>query len=148
MRNDPHPLISADLLNNNLFTWIAIIGGLPDSPYEGGKFRLRIEFPQNYPFSPPRIFSTQPIYHPNVEQTADLQSRNLSLNICITLTQKDEDWSAALCIEKVLLGIQSLLTDPNPHHAMDWTIAKRYLNDRAGFDETARLWTRKYAMSG
>ena len=37
-------------------------------PYNKGAFRIRIDFPAEYPFKPPRItFQTQ-IYHPNIDE--------------------------------------------------------------------------------
>ena len=85
-----------------------------------------------------------------MENPADIRgfhTENLELNIWIPLTQKYKDWTPCVRIEEVLLAIQALLTDPNPNNAMDRTIANQYLEDRAAFDETARLWTRKYAIS-
>ena len=35
--------------------WTAIIDGPTNSPYEGGKFELRISIPEGYPFKGPRV---------------------------------------------------------------------------------------------
>jgi hypothetical protein len=45
--------------------WIAEIDGLAASPYEGGKFYVRFEFDEEYPFKPPRIFFVTQMFHPN-----------------------------------------------------------------------------------
>lgn len=47
---------------------------------------------------------------------------------------------------QVLLSICSLLTDPNPDDPLVPKIALRYKEDRKKHDETAKEWTRKYAM--
>ena len=46
----------------------------------------------------------------------------------------------------VLLSICSLLTDPNPDDPLVPDIARIYKTDRQKYGETAREWTRKYAM--
>ena len=46
----------------------------------------------------------------------------------------------------VLLSICSLLTDPNPDDPLVPDIARIYKTDRTKYGETAREWTRKYAM--
>ena len=47
---------------------------------------------------------------------------------------------------QVLLSICSLLTDPNPDDPLVPEIAHIYKTDRARYEDTAREWTRKYAM--
>lgn len=49
-------------------------------------------------------------------------------------------------IWQVLLSICSLLTDPNPDDPLVPEIAHIYKTDRQRYEETAREWTRKYAM--
>lgn len=47
---------------------------------------------------------------------------------------------------QVLLSISSLLTDANPDDPLVPEIAHIYKSDRQRYEETAREWTRKYAM--
>lgn len=51
-----------------------------------------------------------------------------------------------LCVMQVLLSISSLLTDANPDDPLVPEIAHIYKSDRQRYEETAREWTRKYAM--
>ncbi len=46
----------------------------------------------------------------------------------------------------VLLSICSMLTDPNPDDPLVPEIAHTYKTDRAKYEQTAREWTRKYAV--
>lgn len=53
---------------------------------------------------------------------------------------------APLSANQVLLSISSLLTDANPDDPLVPEIAHIYKSDRTRYEETAREWTRKYAM--
>ena len=51
--------------DSNLFHWLGTICGPADTPYAGLKFKLKIDFPANYPFSAPTITFTSPMWHPS-----------------------------------------------------------------------------------
>jgi ubiquitin-conjugating enzyme E2 D/E len=126
---------SAGPRGDNIFIWDGTIIGPSDSPYVGGIFNLEIHFPSDYPFKPPKIIFTTRIYHPNI---------NANGGICLDILK--DQWSPALTVSKTLLSICSLLTDPNPKDPLVPEIADLYIRDRAAYNETARLWTQKYAM--
>merc|ERR1712216_221971 len=132
---DPPSNCSAGPESNDLFKWQATLMGPPDSPYEGGVFFLDINFPQDYPFKPPNVRFITKIYHCNVNDQG---------GICLDILKGE--WSPALTITKVLLSICSLLTDPNPDDPLVAEIAKQFKVDRKKHDETAKIWTQKYAM--
>ena len=37
-------------------------------PYSKGAFRIKIEFPAEYPFKPPKITFLTKVYHPNIDE--------------------------------------------------------------------------------
>lgn len=119
---------------SNLFLWSGHIVGPTESPYEGGLFQLRIEFPTDYPFRPPTVTFVTKIYHPNI---------NSAGVICLDILK--DQWSPALSIAKVLLSVSSLLTDPNPRDPLVGDIARQYESNRAAFLATAREWTLRHA---
>jgi ubiquitin-conjugating enzyme E2 D len=132
---NPSTHCSAGPVDDNIMLWKAKIFGPDDSPYKGGTFNLNIEFPTNYPFKPPSINFITKVYHPNI---------NSEGQICIDILKGN--WSPALNINKVLLSICSLLTDPNPDDPLDTYAADLLKKDKDAFDKKARQWTEIYAI--
>jgi len=97
---------------DNLQFWRALIEGPAGSPFEGGVFVLNVIFPDNYPFSPPRITFETPIYHCNV---------NDSGKICLAILQ--ESWSPSLSVPKVLEAIRLMMQTPDTDYALRQWIA-------------------------
>eukprot|EP01112_Ceratiomyxa_fruticulosa_P006896 TRINITY_DN1781_c1_g1_i1.p1 TRINITY_DN1781_c1_g1~~TRINITY_DN1781_c1_g1_i1.p1 ORF type:complete len:153 (-),score=32.36 TRINITY_DN1781_c1_g1_i1:132-590(-) len=119
---------------NDIFHWVATIMGPSGSPYHEGVFFLDINFPNDYPFKPPKVTFKTRIYHCNI---------NSNGAICLDILK--DNWSPALTISKVLLSICSLLTDPNPRDPLVASIAKEYINNRGEHDKKAAEWTKRYA---
>ena len=126
--------ITLETNEDNIYKWIVIMKGPEKSPYENGTFRLSIEFPANYPFSPQLINFITRIYHCNI---------NNSGGICLDILK--DQWSPALTVNKVLLSIISLLNDPNPDDPLVPEIAEVYLKDREKYIENAKRHTEIYA---
>jgi ubiquitin-conjugating enzyme E2 D/E len=134
LKADPPFNCSAGPLGNDLYQWEAVIMGPEDSPYTGGIFKLRIQFPVDYPFKPPHIQFLTKIFHPNI---------NSAGMICLDILKTQ--WSPALTISKVLLSICSLLTDPNPKDPLAPEIAHMYLERRDEYELEARRMTLLHA---
>lgn len=58
-----------------------------------------------------------------------------------------DKWSPALQIRTVLLSIQALLSAPNPDDPLANDVAEQWKTNEAQAIETARAWTRLYAMN-
>jgi ubiquitin-conjugating enzyme E2 D/E len=134
LSKDPPSNCTAGPIEDNIYLWEAMIFGPEDSPYNGGIFKLRIQFPADYPFKPPSINFVTKIYHPNI---------NSAGIICLDILKRQ--WSPALTVSKVLLSIVSLLTDPNPNDPLVPEIAQLYKTDKEAYEEKARLHTIRYA---
>lgn len=134
MRSKPPENCSANPIGDNLIHWEAVIIGPKGSPFENGIFRLDIQFPQNYPFNPPKVTFTTPVYHPNINKNGA---------ICLDILK--DQWSPALTISKVLLSICSLLTDPNPNDPLEPDVARIYKENKMQYEMTARQWTQRHA---
>ena len=125
---------SAGPKGDKLTEWHATIFGPDDTPYAGGIFKLNIEFTNEYPFKPPKIYFLTPIYHCNINGRG---------GICLDILK--EQWSPALTISKVLLSICSLLSEPNPNDPLVPEIAQEFKSNRALHDSRAREYTLQYA---
>ncbi|XP_076760608.1 modifier of rpr and grim, ubiquitously expressed [Xylocopa sonorina] len=135
LRIDPPEGIEATPLDQMCCHWQATITGPVGSPYEGGLFYLYLQVPCSYPLYPPIVRFLTKILHPNVSRHGDVGIDSIHHN-----------WSLALTISKVLISVQSLLTDPYCQVCMEPELGEMYINDREKFDEIARAWTWRYAM--
>ncbi|XP_016966784.1 ubiquitin-conjugating enzyme E2 E3 [Drosophila biarmipes] len=125
---------SVEVVDNNLFHWIASIPGPPETPYEGGHFKLELVFPKDYPFQAPYIAFITRIYHCNIA---------MSGHICLDIL--NTQWSPALSVSKLLISIISLMADPNPNDPLEPAIAALYKRNRSQHDEHAREYTQRFA---
>uniref|UniRef100_A0A6M2DXK6 E2 ubiquitin-conjugating enzyme n=1 Tax=Xenopsylla cheopis TaxID=163159 RepID=A0A6M2DXK6_XENCH len=136
IRSDAPDGIDAVPLDAQCCHWQAVISGPEDSPYAGGMFFLYLQMPLTYPIDPPIVRFLTKIIHPNISRHGD-----------VGIDAIEHNWSLALTISKVLLSIQSLLTDPYTEVCMEPLLGKMYQEDRQKFDQLARQWTWKYAMN-
>jgi ubiquitin-protein ligase len=81
----------------------AIIIGPDDTEWEGGIFRLMIEFGAKFPSEPPKVRFLSQMFHPNIYTNGQ---------ICLDIL--DKAWTPLYDFTAILTQIQSLLTDPNP----------------------------------
>lgn len=135
LRTDPPEGIEAAPLDQKCCHWQATITGPVGSPYEGGLFYLYLQVPYSYPMCPPIVRFLTRIFHPNVSRHGDVGIDSIQHN-----------WSLALTISKVLISVQSLLTDPYCKVCMEPSVGELYMKDRSAFEDVARSWTWRYAM--
>ncbi|CAD7924373.1 unnamed protein product [Amoebophrya sp. A25] len=133
--NDPPPRCVAEPIGDDLFQWRAFIEGPPESPYEGGNFELSLQFPNDYPFKPPKVHFVTKIYHCNI---------NSNGSICLDILK--DQWSPALNVGKILLSISSLLHSCNPKDPLVPEIADLFEKNPEEHDRIAKEWVKKHAM--
>jgi len=109
----------------DLKVWECGIPGKDKTIWEGGLFKLNIAFPDGmwqiwmylvsrcanadihpeYPTKPPKVRFSPPLFHPNVYPSG---------TVCLSILNEDEGWKPAITLKDILLGVQSLLDEPNP----------------------------------
>jgi len=78
--------------------WECSIPGKVGTDWEGGAYKLVLEFTSEYPMKPPMARFTPPIFHPNI-----FPSGAVCLSI---LKDKPGGWAAAITVKQILMGIQ------------------------------------------
>jgi hypothetical protein len=123
----------------------AIIEGPPETPYEGGTFKVYITIPNDYPFAPPKVRFDPGFFHPNV----DYKTGGICVSILLTEEQMvaqgtsnakmvSASWSPAYSIEKVLLSLQSMFMDPTLAHGLNPEAASLFERDPTEFEKKVK----------
>eukprot|EP00906_Rhabdomonas_costata_P023878 RCo034417 len=135
LQSDPPPGICATPHEENQRYFSVVIAGPSQSPYDSGVFKLELFLPEEYPMVAPKVRFLTKIYHPNIDKLG---------RICLDILK--DKWSPALQIRTVLLSIQALLSAPNPDDPLANDVAEHWKTSEREAIETARRWTRQYAM--
>ncbi|CAD8150708.1 unnamed protein product [Paramecium octaurelia] len=105
--------------DDNILLWEAVIFGPDQTIWDGGIFKLLLEFTEEYPLKPPNVIFKTKIFHPNVYADG---------KICLDILQNQ--WSPIYDVWAILTSIRSLLNDPNPDSPANSEAAKLYLEDK------------------
>ncbi|XP_037703590.1 ubiquitin-conjugating enzyme E2 L3-like [Choloepus didactylus] len=98
-----------------ILTWQGLI--VPDNPpYDKGAFRIKIHFPAEYPFKPPKITFKTKIYHPNIDEKGQ---------VCLPVISA-ENWKPATKTHQVMQSLIALVNDPQPEHLLWRILAGEY----------------------
>ncbi|ODM93706.1 Ubiquitin-conjugating enzyme E2 3 [Orchesella cincta] len=123
---DPPVGISADISDDgNIYHWNAMIIGPGDTPFEGGTFRLRMEFPANFPQTPPVVWFYSRMFHPNVYSNG---------RICLDVLEDENKWDPSYNAASILCAIQSMLGDPNPDSPANGEANDLFRTDTAAYE--------------
>lgn len=117
----------------NMLCWEGLI--VPDSePYNKWAFKIRIDFPAEYPFKPPKITFLTKIYHPNVDEKGQ---------VCLPIISP-ENWKPATKTDQIVQSLVALVNDPEPEHPLRADLAEEYLKDRKKFNKNAEEHAKKF----
>jgi ubiquitin-conjugating enzyme E2 J2 len=103
---DPLPSVIAHPRSNNILQWDYLIYGASGTYYEGGYYHGRIDFPADFPFSPPSIIMFTP-------------SGRFEVNtkLCLSITAyHSEKWNPSWTVSTILMGFVSFMNDNDFHH--------------------------------
>ena len=123
----------------NLLKWVCQIPGKKDTLWGSGFYPLTMEISEDYPSKPPECHfglmpdgSRKPLFHPNVYPSG---------KICLNIINPDpaqSAWRPAITIKQVLLGIQTLLDEPNAKDPAQSEAYEYYVNKRPEYDRRVK----------
>ena len=135
----------------DLKKWECGVPGKEKTIWEGGLFKLEVTFPDEYPTKPPKCTSmasppksheidtrtnaihpgkfVPPLFHPNVYPSG---------TVCLSILNEEEGWKPAITIKEILLGIQSLLDEPNPESPAQADAFNLFKKDRAAYEKKVK----------
>ncbi|BES91763.1 unnamed protein product [Nesidiocoris tenuis] len=136
----------------NMFEWDIVIFGPPETLYQGGYFKAKMRFPQDYPFSPPTLKFTTKLWHPNIYDNGD---------VCISILHPPVDdppsgelpcerWNPTQTVRTILLSVVSLLNEPNtfsPANVDASVMYRRWKESQGANKEYEEIIKRQVAMS-
>jgi len=88
-----------------MYTWTGNLKGPAKTIYAGGVWHFEMNFPQDYPVSPPTIKLFTDLPHPNV----------FGRTVCLDMLQPGkhaewyQGWTSAYTVESILVQLQSFL---------------------------------------
>lgn len=109
------------------FQSLPVIFGPDDTPWEGGTFKLVLEFTEDYPNKAPQVRFLTKMFHPNIYNDGQ---------ICLDILQNQ--WSPIYDISAILTSIQSLLCDPNPASPANSEASRLYNENRREYNRRVR----------
>ncbi len=110
--------------SDNLLIWEAVIFGPEDTIWDGGCFKLLLEFNEEYPTKPPDVRFCTSIFHPNVYNDG---------KICLDIL--NNQWSSIFDVRSILESIQSLLGNPNPSSPANAEAARLFIENKKEYNK-------------
>ncbi|TGO25474.1 hypothetical protein BPAE_0079g00210 [Botrytis paeoniae] len=138
--NPPDGIAAGPVTEDDLLCWEALIEGPEGTPFEGGVFAAELQFPKDYPLSPPSMRFLGEVWHPNVYPSG---------LVCISILHPagddpnhyehaSERWSPIQSVEKILISVMSMLAEPNDESPANVEAAKQWRENRAEYEQKVR----------
>ncbi len=170
-RNPPDGVSVGLVDDSNIFLWELMVMGPPDTLYEGGFFKAKLEFPRDFPNNPPTMTFTSEMWHPNGISFCFLTSSLLVAfspsvlffpftvyedgRVCISILHPpgedkfneqetaEERWRPVLGVESIIISVISMLSDPNDESPANLDAAIMWRTNESDFKRRVRQIVRK-----
>ncbi len=127
--------------DNDFFKWTVLFTGPEDTIYEGGFFKAILNFPNDFPQSPPEMKFITEMWHPNIYNDG---------KVCISILHNpgvdefnpqekaEERWRPVLGVEQILVSVISMLSDPNCDSPANIDASVQYRDNIEEYHKTVR----------
>jgi len=127
-----------DLNGGSTLDFFVSMDGPKETAYEGGRFKLHVELPEQYPYVSPSIGFVNRIYHPNIDERSG--------SVCLDVI--NQTWTPLYSLVNIFeVFLPQLLTYPNPADPLNSEAASLLLRDKNAFEEKVRDFVAKYAAA-
>ncbi len=116
--------------------------------YEDYILHAQMEFPDRYPFLPPKFKFVTPMFHPNIYPDGTVCISILRTeNDDISLGENDKcSWTPGLCVNTICISIISILTEPNIYSPANIDASKMYRDTPDLYAKTVRQLLKEQAQ--
>eukprot|EP00041_Stephanoeca_diplocostata_P005771 m.68477 g.68477 ORF g.68477 m.68477 type:complete len:154 (+) comp15985_c0_seq1:137-598(+) len=133
--NLPEGVHSITPEEDNILHWTCKL--LPTKePYNCGAFDFSVDFPEQYPFAPPKITFITKILHPNFDENGE---------VCLQAIDAAK-WKPATKMDQVFVSLRELIENPEPDHPLRTDLAEQFVADRKSFEKHAKEHAKKHAL--
>jgi len=115
--------------SQDLMFWECVVPGKAKTIWEGGRYKLSMEFTEEYPSKPPKCKFTPTIFHPNIYPSG---------TVCLSILAEEKGWKPSITIKQILIGIQDLLDNPNADDPAQKEPFVVFKNNRAEYNRRVR----------
>ncbi|KAJ0860978.1 putative ubiquitin-conjugating enzyme E2, ubiquitin-conjugating enzyme/RWD [Helianthus annuus] len=125
-----------ETIDDSVNEFFVYMNGPPDSSYAGGLWKVRVELPNDYPYSSPSIGFVNKIYHPNVDEASG--------TVCVDVL--NQTWSPMFDLVNVFENfLPQLLMDPNADDPLNTEAAALILSDKQTYEKRVKEYREQYA---
>ena len=141
IEGNPSDELITQKTSGDLLRWDVLVFGPSETPYEGGRFKLIVNIPPEYPFKPPKVHFETKIYSFLVRENG---------TVCDHWFSDEMSWKPASRIRSVITDkVIELMTSPEKYfgHALCYGLVDLYRRDKEQYISNAKQWTRLYASN-
>ena len=101
--------------------------------WANANFDFEFKIPDDFPFGRPSVKCLTRIWHPNIEETGA---------VCLNILR--DNYTPVLELSMLVVGLQYLFSDPNPHSPLNKEASEQYLSNYSAFTLKAQEYKRLY----